>query len=70
MDNYRIQDDELYYHKKGSEEWKKVPQTQKERERIIEACHSETEGIHSNYTEGYLYTRKKAKQSSIFIYWG
>ena len=49
MDNYRIQDDELYYHKKGSEDCKKVPQTQKERERIIEACHSETGGIHSNY---------------------
>ena len=28
---------------------KKVPQTQKESERIIEACHSETGGIYSNY---------------------
>ena len=49
MDNYKIQDDGLYYHKKGSEDWKKVPQTQKEWERIIEACHSETGDIHSNY---------------------
>ena len=49
MDNFKIQDDELYYHKKGSEDWKKVHQTQKERERIIEACHSEIGGIHSNY---------------------
>ena len=49
LDNYWIQEDELCYHKKGSEDWKKVPQTQKERERIIEACHSETGGIHSNH---------------------
>ena len=49
MDNYKIQDDELYYHKKGSEDWKNVPQIQKEREQIIKACHSETGGIHSNY---------------------
>ena len=30
MDNYRIQDDELYYHKKGSEDWKKGSNSERE----------------------------------------
>lgn len=44
MDNYKIEDDQLHYHKKGCEDWKKVPQTQRERKRVIEACHTETGG--------------------------
>lgn len=44
VDNYTIEKGILYYHAKGSKEWKQVPRSGSERERIIEACHSLPEG--------------------------
>jgi hypothetical protein len=47
-DNYMIKHGHLYYHKKGGKEWRKVPQTRKERERVLESCHTDLGGMCSN----------------------
>ena len=45
--NYMVKTGHLYYCKKGTtNEWKRVPQSRKDRDRIVEACHASLEGIH------------------------
>jgi hypothetical protein len=44
IDNYMVKRGHLYYHKKGGKLCKRVPQTKKERERVLESCHADLEG--------------------------
>ena len=44
LNNYKIQKGILYYHAKGSAEWKQVIASKKEQDRIIKACHALPQG--------------------------
>jgi len=42
--NFELDRGLLYFHTKGSKDLKQVPRSQAERERVLESCHSLTEG--------------------------
>lgn len=43
-DNYKLDKGILYYHQRGSSEWKQVPRSWKDRKRILASCHASAEG--------------------------
>ncbi len=43
-DNYKTENDSLFYHPRGGTSWKKVPGIPKERTPYIDICHSLPEG--------------------------
>ncbi len=48
-DNYNVERGILYYHQKGSSDWKQVPRTFEDKQKILISCHASTEGIRERY---------------------
>ena len=42
--HFKVKDGSLYYSLDGKTEWKKVVRTPEEKRRVLESCHSSTEG--------------------------
>ena len=44
LNNYEVKKGLLYYHQNGSKVSKQVPRSSKDKQRIVNACHSSAEG--------------------------
>ncbi len=38
--NYKVERGLLFYRQKGNQEWRQIPRSDSERQRILEACHA------------------------------